>query len=253
MCLKRANKCQVLNEAFQRGLDQLPFYQKKANYPEFELFQNRKLSRFFWKVMRRTDYGRKLGPLGPLISAPARNVARANAAVIEYVVERSGAALFLDGSKSVADAGFMNNSGLFDFTPIHLSRDGRGHFLTKINYHRSTDPAEIVRNYKENVERIQEFLESSNRPFIRVKYEELCDKPEEELRRITAELGLDPAKASLAFRSVEQHGIGNTKFCASTDEQIINQELWKTDLSEEHLALFDRIAGDANRSLGYTD
>lgn len=83
-----------------------------------------------------------------------------------------------------------------------------------------------------------------------VRYEELCADPEATLRRLLAFLDLDPDSVRLDFRAVQQHVIGNgMRF--DTTSAIKLDDRWKTALTPEQLATFDRIAGDLNRRLGY--
>ena len=92
----------------------------------------------------------------------------------------------------------------------------------------------------------------ADNPYIRVKYEDICERPLEETRRIVSEAGLDPAGVSVDFMRSANHAIGNGRDVRSDSSEIAIREDWKTSLGEEQLEIFERIAGEANRSLGYT-
>jgi hypothetical protein len=55
---------------------------------------------------------------------------------------------------------------------------------------------------------------------------------------------------NLNFRSVEHHVVGNGMRFDATD-RIRMDERWRMLLSESQLAVFNKIAGDKNGSLGY--
>ena len=70
------------------------------------------------------------------------------------------------------------------------------------------------------------------------------------MRRLLTFLDLDPDKVVLDFRSRQQHVIGNG-MRLDTTSTIRLDERWKTHLTPDDLAVFDTVAGDLNRRLGY--
>jgi hypothetical protein len=86
--------------------------------------------------------------------------------------------------------------------------------------------------------------------WIEVRYEQVCADPKGVLRRIFGFLGVDPDRSVVDFRSVDHHVVGNGMRLDATS-QIQLDERWKSALSPEELAVFDRIAGRLNRRYGY--
>ena len=171
--------------------------------------------------------------------------------MIDFVLDAESTSAFLDSSKSTIELEFLQASGLFDVTPIHLSRDGRGQFHSAIRHHPDLTLEVLAERFRKWVERIETTLGAWNGPYVRLKYEELCDHPVRELRRVAEEVGLDPDGMSLDFRNGSTHIIGNKGVVQSSSNKIVNEELWKTELTPDQQAIFEEIAGDANRSLGY--
>jgi hypothetical protein len=231
----------------------LPFYNRGVNYTRFKLSRNPRLNRLAFRLARATDYGQRSGMTTRWMSSPYRRVCEANAALMDVVMEAEGARVFLDASKHASDVRHMKASGLFDVTIIHLSRDGRGRFYSLLN----RQPHLTVEQAAESVviinNRSRALLDEWQEPVIRVRYEELCRRPLDELRRIAGEVGLDPDGMSLDFRRSCTHCIGNESVVFADSSEIVDRELWRANLTSEALDIFERIAGESNRSLGYTD
>jgi len=187
------------------------------------------------------------------MSAPFHSVCRANAALIDCVLAASGAEMFVDASKSASHFEYLKASGLFDLTPIHLSRDGRGQFHSMLVGRPWMPEEEAARAFVLWHDRIKAVLGRWEGRVIRVRYEDICERPLEEMRRVAKEAGLDPDGISLRFREHTTHAIGNRGVVRDQSEEIVNLELWKTALKTKQLEIFERIAGEANRSLGYTE
>jgi len=227
--------------------------QRDTNFPKFRLHSNPKINRILSRLARATNYGRDGAAVSSLILAPFRRVCDANFAIIDTVLETEGASVFLDASKIPTDLRYLEASGLFDLTLIRLSRDGRGRFHSLVSDVPPRSNEEAAMNVKRWNDRIARLLSEWKRPVIRVQYEEFCNSPLNELRRIAIEADLDPDGMSLEFSGSCSHGIGNGGVAKTRPTRIINKELWKTELSTEQLEIFDRIAGESNRAQGYTD
>jgi hypothetical protein len=63
-------------------------------------------------------------------------------------------------------------------------------------------------------------------------------------------LGLTSASVRRDFRHVDHHVVGNGMRLDSTEE-IHLDDRWVSRLSPRDLELFDSLAGDVNRRLGY--
>ncbi len=111
--------------------------------------------------------------------------------------------------------------------------------------------AEAARVWRRSNEEADCLLGSMDRAgWTQVRYEELCALPEETLLKIRRFLGLAPRQPRTDFRSFEHHVVGNGMRFDTTSE-IRLDERWRTQLTPRQLRVFDRVAGDLNRTYGY--
>jgi hypothetical protein len=86
---------------------------------------------------------------------------------------------------------------------------------------------------------------------MEVRYEQICQRPNETLKSICQFLEISPMEVGNDFRQRKpQHVVGNGMRFDTTSE-IRLDERWKTHLTSENLQIFDCIAGDLNRKYGY--
>ena len=253
MCRQAVPECAYLSAAYAAGRRKLPFYLRGVNYPRFKMSANPRLNHIAFRLAQVTEYGRDRGILTRWMSLPFRRVCKANAALMDFVLETEGARVFLDASKNPSDLRHMRASGLFDITVIHLSRDGRGRFLSLLNRQPWLTVEEAAASIVDMHDRSKALLDEWEGPVVHVKYEDLAGSPLDEIRRIASEAGLDPSGMSLDFLGSCSHCIGNENVVHAKSTQIHNKELWRTSLNGELLQVFERIAGESNRSFGYTD
>lgn len=246
-------KCGFLSAAYEAGRGKLSSFTRGVDYTRFHLSENPRLNRIAFRLHRANESGRSDSFVSRWVSTQYRGVCEANAALIDFALERANAGVFLDASKNPSDLRHLRQSGLFDIRVIHLCRDGRGryHSLLDRDPRRSTEKA--ARNVRDVFCRIKELLDEWEDPVVTVRYENLCRQPLGEIRRIAGEAGLDPDGVSLDYLTSTEHLMGNARVVASTTSRIVNREPWRTGLSGEELEAFERIAGESNRAFGYTD
>lgn len=210
--------------------------------------------------------------ISPSWRSHSARVQRRNVALVESVMDISGAAVVIDSSKSDLRAKHLMRNPDLDVRLIRLIRDGRAVSLTYIdpfNYAGAADPeimkktapktpprklmpmAKAARMWRRSNEAAEELLARANPSrVIRLQYEEFCREPEVFLKRIVGFLDLDSDRIQMDFRSVEQHVIGN--FMRVDSSSLIElDERWRSVLTKDELADFDREAGNLNRRYGY--
>lgn len=183
----------------------------------------------------------------------AQPVHLANAALIDYVLEQTGASVYLDASKEPVNALLMSGSPLFDVSLIWLSRDGRAWFNSVLRRHPGVRPEFAARGFVKTVRRIQRMVHKwPAKKILYVGYEDLCEDTGTIVGNIFSRMGLEPADQWSDFRRAGRHIIGNAAVLEATSTVVADPGLWREQLSKAELAIFERIAGEANRSLGYT-
>jgi hypothetical protein len=197
---------------------------------------------------------------------------RRNLALIDSLLEVTGAALVIDSSKVALRLKYLLRIPTLEIRVIRLIRDGRAVSLTytdEWNFADSSDPAnrgegtgkrrvpprhsmaEAANEWKRSNESSDALVASLPRNrWTEIKYEALCTDPAGTLKQLAAFLDLDPHRAQFDFRAAPQHIIGNGMRMDLTSD-IRLDERWKTHLSKDDLKIFDIIAGGLNRRYGY--
>jgi hypothetical protein len=207
-------------------------------------------------------------------SLPA--VQRRNALLAEVLCELTGSQVIVDSSKTALRLKYLLCNEALNIRVIHLVRDGRAVALATMRPDRYADAADLAlrqggaggiraeewrsmaqaaRQWRRSNEEALHLL-GALRPsqWIDLRYEAFCADPEGHRRRLFRFLGLDPAEAHPVeqFRQAAGHVIGNG-MRLDTETTIAPDQRWRSVLTDEHLAVFDRVAGRLNRRLGYGD
>ncbi|MFW6146517.1 MAG: sulfotransferase [Planctomycetota bacterium] len=105
---------------------------------------------------------------------------------------------------------------------------------------------------RSNEEALQVLATLPAERWIDLRYEALCADPEGHRRLLLRFLALDPDEALPVeqFHRAAGHVIGNG-MRLDTDTTITADRRWRSVLTGEHLAVFDRVAGRLHRRLGY--
>ncbi len=191
----------------------------------------------------------------------------------QSIAEQAGVETVVDSSKIGIRLKYLLKNKNFDIKVIWVVRDGRGVSLAYKNpseYADAKDPKfrgggagktqehgrgvrqgahEWVRCNQET-EAILATIPKNN--WIKVHYEDICNNTEATLNNIFNFTGVDPNKKRLDFKSVEHHVIGNG-MRLDDSEEIKLDERWKEQLSDEELAIFEQVAGEYHRKLGYAE
>jgi hypothetical protein len=87
--------------------------------------------------------------------------------------------------------------------------------------------------------------------WIKVHYEDICENTESTLDRIFNFIGVDDSQKALDYRSNDHHMVGNGMRLDS-DTIIRLDNRWVQELDAGQIREFNIIAGNLNKSLGYT-
>lgn len=159
---------------------------------------------------------------------------------------------------------------------LFLTRDGRAVVNSRIRKYPERDPSDQIRQWAEKIETSDALFQAFQGPKMRVRYEELATHPEAVTRQLCELLELDYEPGMLDFDQQPQHVLGGnsgTQFLVARNQFEdpgdafvslgertrdyygehaggISLDLrWKDELSSEHEALFEKLAGRANAEL----
>jgi hypothetical protein len=200
------------------------------------------------------------------------DIQRLNVTLMRSILRHAGKRVIADSSKVALRLKYLLRNPELDVRVIRLVRDGRGVALTYVDPAHFADArnpslrgggmggdrsaerlpmAEAAHEWRRSNEEAEAVLQSvpvDRR--IEVHYEDLCSSPAGTLGKIFAFLGVDPKRTQLEFRTVEHHVVGNGMRLDDMSE-IRLDERWRTVLTQDDLRVFDAVAGDLNRRLGY--
>lgn len=185
----------------------------------------------------------------PAWVAAQRRISQLNEALIRAVVELQQAQVFVDSSKEAHRLKFLMRIPSLHVRVIQLVRDGRGVAASYVRKNR-WPVSEAVNEWRRSL-RSQGHMVRRFRPgaVLRIRYEDFCRNPDEELRRVLHFVGVDPGEwAPGSDRQV--HILGNRMRMQPIGE-IRLDEKWKRELSAEQLREFERLGGRINRRYGY--
>lgn len=196
---------------------------------------------------------------------------RRNLGLVRALSEVSGVSTIVDSSKTSVRAKYLQRIDGLEVKFIRLVRDGRAVALTymdETNFadakdpslrggghgrrkHRERSMADAANEWLRSNMEAEELLKTvPTQQYLRVRYEDICLDTSNTLRQITEFLGLEQGTAYSRFKDVDHHVIGNGMRLDGSSEVKLDDR-WKSVLSNEHLQVFDSVAGHLNRTYGY--
>jgi hypothetical protein len=173
-------------------------------------------------------------------------------ALYETVARTTGARLIIDASKLPRKAAHLYVTDPARVRIVHLTRDGRGVVASRKRYMTPEYAAKRWQHYHSlSLRLLDRWVPDKHR--LRVAYEQFAAQPEQTLRRVFDWLGMEYSGQCLDFgidHIAHSAGGNPARFEMSGGIRGVD-ERWRTSLTSEELATFDRIAGSMNRAFGY--
>ncbi len=188
--------------------------------------------------------------LSPAWRSARRVIEQRNAALAEAVRAVYGVRVFVDSSKNPHRLKFLLRIDSLRSKVVYLVRDGRGTALSYMK-HENWSMKKAASEWRRNIRACERCLATlPHDRWARVRYEDLCGDPRAVLSSMFEFAGLAPLIEQPDFLAAGNHVIGNYMRLKTTGEVRLD-ERWKTELTAEQLACFERVAGDMNRKYGY--
>lgn len=183
--------------------------------------------------------------------ARLREIGRRNAAFVDAVLEVTGKSIFLDATKTAPRARLLRRLVDPELRIVHLVRDAPGHVCSQIKNMGASLEAGI-RNWKRAVDhalRLEAHVAADR--FLRIRYEDLCTNPGEEMARFARFVGVEPEPLPADFRDTDHHIIGNRMRIAGAGE-IVLDERWRTMLTADQIDTVLRRTAEHRRRMGFS-
>jgi hypothetical protein len=177
---------------------------------------------------------------------------------IEHTFLVYNAMLNLHKTKMIVDSSksYLRGIGVYNKSPdnvrvILLTRDGRGVLYSNLKRNSSMCKSVIgwKKYYTRSTTLIRKYVKKEH--LLRVKYEDLSEKPSSILKNICNFLNVKYEDKMLDFSGHIHHitNGNNMRFVKSSEIKI--DKAWMNKLSEEDYYYFYRKTGNLNRKLGY--
>lgn len=198
------------------------------------------------------------------------------AALYPQVAQRVGRRLIVDSTKNdqwIAERAAETRAVGGEPYLILLHRDGRGVLNSRLRKYPDRQPEALVREWMAQMERSQTLYDAFHGPKITLRYETLAANPETTLRTLSDWLGIAYESDMLRFQDADHHPLGGNNgtqylvakarfensndafvklssrvrgYYENHDNGIRLDTRWRHELSAEHMALFNDLAGHLN-------
>ena len=217
--------------------------------------KNSWLGRFYGGSLRSNkleDVRDSMLSLWPGYTEKMQQIAARNEALARSILAVSGRKVYFDASKFHITVRYLRKYSNIDLRVVHLVRDVRGataSFMRKIHGGTLRESVNAWIRGHRNIERQMEGMSPDK--CLRIRYEDLCQFPEQTLTRLFEFCGVDPQLEVRDFRMAEHHIVGNHMRMSGAGT-LKYDERWKRFLSDEQLLEIDRLAGHINARYGYS-
>lgn len=195
--------------------------------------------------------------LGSLISPRARrerDFGERAILVYEAIAAVRGAPITVNSAGATTQMKSIYLADPVRFRGLHVIRDGRGWTCSQMRREKSSMEfaARLFVRRHWNTELMMRSIPQAQR--MQVKYEDMCRDPAGTMDAVSKFLDVTTRLTDFTLKKTEFHGVGGNPMRFRYDESAVQlDEKWRRDLAPADLALFERIAGETNRRLGYND
>ncbi|WP_339134474.1 MAG: sulfotransferase [Candidatus Electrothrix sp. GW3-4] len=188
------------------------------------------------------------------LPSPARQLqamSDRNTAFIETVLEITGKRVFIDSSKDRLRPKALRRFSPLDVRIIQLVRDVRGVVASSLRMDKKLTAAQAARSWCRLHQRVERTAASWDKESnIIIRYEDLCHKTEDTLKRLYTFCGVSPDFTIKNIQTVSHHLIGNDMRLTPISKIQIDTR-WQEELSNDQLKEIEEVAGDLGRTYGY--
>ena len=177
--------------------------------------------------------------------------ARQKARLLEYIGTQTGSEFVVDSSKHYLEAVSLYTADPGNTKVILLLRDGRAVFYSGLRRGMSPDAALAAwyNHWQRAITVLTRQIPSEN--IIRTRYEDIASRPEQEIGRLFAAIGKEPANFPDIESADRRHIVNGNRMRFTERRAVSFDEKWRRELSDEMRQYFEKRAGELNRRLGY--
>lgn len=169
----------------------------------------------------------------------------------QLIVEMHGTSMFVDGFKSWRKVALLSNELQPEIRVkiIHLVRDPRGFVASRLNHGPHEDFRESAWLWSDIHHRLESLRATA--PYRLLKYEDLCKRPEAEMRALLRFLDVEPESVVSAPKYAHKHHLLGNQMLRRFSGSIALDERWRAELSPVEQRTVLSCAGELADRLGY--
>jgi hypothetical protein len=181
------------------------------------------------------------------------NFVESNRSLYALVLEQHGTSVFVDGHKSWRKAALLARELIpsDDVRIIHLVRDPRGFAVSQRRHGQAKRLVESAWVWKDLHRHMRSL--STLAPYHLMRYEDLALRPEAEMQKVFAFLGLEGESVVGAPKILAKHHIVGHDMVRGFDGEIRHDGRWRVELSPKEQQVVLAAAGPFATQLGYAD
>ena len=171
-----------------------------------------------------------------------------NEDIYSSIVKESGKPIVFDSSRIPHRVSFLSKSDKLDVILLHVVRNGAACIASDKRKRPNSFLRPMLGWIRANIEVELIRRRSPNVKYIFLKYEDFAHNPDQELKRICTELGLEYSPEMLKFRSHVSHNMSGNghRNDPNASEKISYDPTWVDRISKAERALFNIGAGWLN-------
>jgi hypothetical protein len=253
-CGQRLVDCSFFQEMQRRILAQGSTFDLLNWRTDFKISRRRLIDIPLVRPLRRTWLEKLRDGVVPLVPGyrpVIREIAMRNLHFARAALSITGKKVFVDAQKDPIRIKFLSEIDELDLRVVHLVRDLRGGASSFIKHNPKNNPARAAYRWSlSNMTADQARRYVGGRPWMLLRYDEICEDYQAVVDRIAKFAGVSSAVVPETFYQTHHHIIGNT-MRLRPDSTIRLDESWKSRLSEADLRTIARVAGRINHYFGF--
>lgn len=197
-------------------------------------------ARFRWKA-----------PIPAAWLEPLYAGARNKFTLFEVISRLTSRSVLVDSSKHYLEAVSLYRHDPESVRIVLLIRDGRAAYYSALKRGNARKAAlqPWAATYRRALPILENCVPEAHR--IQVRYEDLADDPQKELKRLCSFIGIEFAPEMLEYAARERHVLNGNRILFAPRVEIVPDLSWQRALSPSDTRYFDARAGRLNKLLGY--
>lgn len=238
-CNETFENCPYLNTLKNRVLSQFNENKITSNTTEFDISSNKYIKRIGIEINQFFLLNQLPLWLNPF-AGKLKSLLEFNRILVHEMLEMDKSTVFLDSSKAIKHVMYLSQIQEFDLSVVWLTRDPRAQVNSALKYNKSWDTTFAAKHWKQEMIENEKILNRLNIKHIKLPYENLCQSPKKEIRKILDFAGVTTGEIDLGFRKKEQHIIGNGNMRLGKEDKIVERKEWETELTAKQIEIIEK-------------